>query len=163
MTGKQVLLNGMEFSSKLMKMVVEDLTDADLLVRPVPGANHIAWQWGHLISAEHRVMSGLGFAMPPLPDGFLKYHSKPGAASDSADHFQTKAEYIRLYAEQRAASRKYLEEMDDTRLAETLPEGKFPPLFNTVCDIFYMLGAHMAFHAGQFSATRRKLGKPVAF
>ena len=30
-----------------------DLTDAELLIRPVPGANHIAWQLGHLLVGEH--------------------------------------------------------------------------------------------------------------
>ena len=33
-----------------------DLSDADLLVRPAPSANHIAWQLGHLIASERNLV-----------------------------------------------------------------------------------------------------------
>ena len=39
---------------------VQDLADRDLLLRPVPGMNHIAWQLGHLITGSRRFLDGLG-------------------------------------------------------------------------------------------------------
>jgi len=40
----------------MMGWYLGDLSDADLLVRPVPNANHIAWQLGHLISSEKHLL-----------------------------------------------------------------------------------------------------------
>ena len=39
---------------------VQDLADADLLLRPVPGINHIAWQLGHLITGSKKMLGWLG-------------------------------------------------------------------------------------------------------
>ena len=45
-----------------------DLTDAELMVRAVPGINHIAWQLGHIISSEHDMVSQVcPGVMPALP------------------------------------------------------------------------------------------------
>ena len=42
----------LNFTQFVINNSLGDLSDADLLVRPVEGANHIAWQIGHLIVAE---------------------------------------------------------------------------------------------------------------
>ena len=42
-------------SYELILLLVSDLSDAELLVRPVPQANHIAWQLGHLILQDSRL------------------------------------------------------------------------------------------------------------
>jgi hypothetical protein len=42
-----------------------------MLTRPVPGANHPAWQLGHLIVAETNAVNLVKpGAMPELPAGF---------------------------------------------------------------------------------------------
>ena len=47
-------------TGEMMTMAyIGDLSDADLLIRPVPGCNHINWQIGHLIVAEHGILSKL--------------------------------------------------------------------------------------------------------
>src|SRR5882757_3477210 len=37
---------------EMTKMYLADLSEQDMFVRPVPGANHAAWQFGHLTVAE---------------------------------------------------------------------------------------------------------------
>ena len=59
-----------------------DLSDADLLTRPVPGANHANWQIGHLIVAETKMMGACGAAMPELPAGFAERYNKNTATID---------------------------------------------------------------------------------
>lgn len=163
LTAKQVLLDGMSLSTKMMGDFLSDLDDADLLTRPVEGANHVAWQLGHLITAEHRLMSGIGVAMPELPDGFAHKHNKIAAANDNPADFLTKSQYIALYDEQRAASRLGLENYDEAKLTDPVPERGFPPFLKKIADVFYLLAAHQTLHSGQFTATRRKLGKPRLF
>ena len=62
-------------------LLLADLSDADLFVRPVPGANHIAWQLGHLIIQEYRQMSSqeLQIEYPCLPIGVEEQHSESTA------------------------------------------------------------------------------------
>ena len=54
MTAKDVLKNALKSNHEILSMYLSDLSDADLLVRPAPGANHIAWQLGHLIYSERK-------------------------------------------------------------------------------------------------------------
>ncbi|MBC7967636.1 MAG: DinB family protein, partial [Fuerstia sp.] len=39
-------------SNMVLNSYVGDFTDAELMRRPGPGCNHVAWQLGHLISSE---------------------------------------------------------------------------------------------------------------
>lgn len=52
-------------SRMMLEMILSDLSDADLMVRPVPHANHFAWQLGHLIAAERNIL------LEQLPDAKL--------------------------------------------------------------------------------------------
>ena len=36
----------------MLQFTLGDFSDADMLARPAPSANHAAWQLGHLIAAE---------------------------------------------------------------------------------------------------------------
>ena len=56
MDSRHALKGGILGSQSIVEAYLGDLTDAELLVRTVPGINHIAWQLGHLITAEHDMM-----------------------------------------------------------------------------------------------------------
>ncbi len=56
MNTKDTIRHSIEGADKIVAGYLGDLTDAELLVRPVPGANHIAWQLGHLIAAENMLI-----------------------------------------------------------------------------------------------------------
>ena len=87
----------------LVQKYLEDITPQEMLQRPAPDANHIAWQLGHLISAERRLVeAAVPGSMPPLPDGFAERHSKDTAASDNPADFLSKDEYFKLAADMRA-------------------------------------------------------------
>src|SRR5271170_7679494 len=62
---EQIAMTQMELSAdvltrnlEMLRMTLADFSDADMLVRPCPGANHAAWQLGHLTAAETR-MTGM--------------------------------------------------------------------------------------------------------
>src|SRR5947207_11489945 len=51
---------------EILKMTLADFSQVDLLTRPVPGANHAAWQLGHLIgSAAHMIGAVAPGVVPP--------------------------------------------------------------------------------------------------
>ena len=142
---------------------LEDLDDTALLVRPIPGMNPIAWQLGHLISSERRMVESVKpGSSPALPEGFEAAHGKEASTSDDASKYPGKAEYLRLMQAQRAATKAALASFDDAGLAAPAPES-MTRMCKTVGSVFILTGDHLLMHVGQWVAVRRKLGKPVAF
>src|SRR6516165_10112394 len=106
MTGKDAIKTALQSTQNLFNMYVADLSDADLLERPVPGANHIAWQIGHLIGAEISLAGDNlpGVAYPALPAGFADKHTKATASADAAGSFLKKDDYVGLFNKVREAT-----------------------------------------------------------
>jgi uncharacterized damage-inducible protein DinB len=153
----------MDQSAKVVSAYLNDLSDAELLVRPVPGANHIAWQLGHLIASEHDLVSMIAPGMmPPLPDGFKERHKKEHSKLDDPQHFFKKEEYVRLLKQQREGTLAVLARQSDSDLDKPAPE-PLRGLLRTVGEVFVLLGSHPMMHAGQWAVTRRKLGRPPLF
>lgn len=164
MNAKDAIKTALLSTQNMLTMYLSDLSDADLLVRPVPGANHIAWQLGHLIAAEVH-LGGPAFSSdtyPPLPAGFPEQHNKTTAASDSPAGFRKKEEYLGLFKQIREATLTALAKMPDADLDRptTGDMAKFAP---TTGALILLLANHTLMHAGQFTVLRRKLGKPVLF
>jgi uncharacterized damage-inducible protein DinB len=164
MTGKDAIKYALRSTHGMVGMYLSDLSDADLLVRPVPGANHIAWQLGHLIVAEPHILAALvpGAQWPTLPAGFAEKHTKETSRLDAAGGFFKKNEYLSLYGQVREAAIAALEKLSDADLDRptTGDMAKFAP---NVGAMFLLNANHTMMHLGQFTAVRRKLGKPVLF
>jgi len=142
---------------------VQDLTDEDLMRRPVENANHIAWQLGHLVTAEHDLNNMVcPDSMPALPDGFAEKHSKETASSDDPTAFCTKEEYLAAMAEQRAGTMALLDTLSDEDLQKPSPE-KLQQFGPTVGAVIAGQSAHWMMHAGQWVIVRRQLGKEAMF
>lgn len=164
MNGIDVLRSSLNSSRMMIELIVSDLSDADLLLRPVPQANHFAWQLGHLIAAERDiVLQQLPTAtMPELPEGFGKKHSKEAATSDDPSAFCSREEYVTLLGKIREATLAELSKLNDSDL-DRPTVGNLKQHFPTLGTIFGMLSSHILMHLGQASVVRRKLGKPVMF
>jgi len=162
MTTKDAFKNTIDTCHGVLTAYVDDLTNADLLVRSVPAANHIAWQLGHLVAAEHEMISELGHKMPPLPTGFAESYTIEASKSDDPVKFDKKDEYLTLMAQQREATLAALDATPEADLDKPTPESMrgYAP---TVGAAFNLIGMHELMHAGQFVPVRRKLGKPILF
>jgi uncharacterized damage-inducible protein DinB len=148
----------------MMGMYLGDLSDADLVVRPVPNANHIAWQLGHLISSESQILKNYMPAgtYPELPAGFAERHNKSTSTSDSPKGFGTKKEYLDLFNQQRSATIVALDKMSDKDL-DKATQGDMAKFAPNVGALLLLQSNHTLMHMGQFTVVRRKLGKPVIF
>src|SRR5262245_32195080 len=152
------LFGGTDF---VLKKYLEDLSDADLLVRPVPESNHIAWQLGHLIAAEQQLLQMLpGCKGIELPAGYAEQHSKEKSHDASTKGFGKKADYLALYEKSRANVLKNLNAFSDADLDKPL-EGPMSAVAPNLGGLFVLIANHPMMHAGQFVVLRRKLGKPV--
>jgi hypothetical protein len=155
--------NELKLPASTVEAYIQDLTDEDLMRRPVPNANHIAWQLGHLIAAEHQLNNMVcPESMPELPSGFAEKHGKETASSDDVSAFCTKQEYIEAMEQQRAGTLALLDRLSDEELEKPAPEPiqKFGP---TVGAVIAGNSAHWMMHAGQWVIVRRQLGKVAMF
>ena len=161
MNTQETLLATQMTSATVIKMYLDDLSDADLMRRPGPGCNHIAWQLGHLISSECGLLESIApGSAPALPKGFKEQHHKDQAGVDDPTKFCTKAEYLELFDTVQAATRTLIGKLSDADLDAPAPE-HFRSMFPTVGHIVVLIASHPLMHAGQFAPVRRALGKPV--
>src|SRR6188768_3082878 len=105
MNTQDAIRKTLKTSSIVLSRYVDDLSDADLMLRPGPGCNHIAWQLGHLIASENQLLESVApGAGIKLPEGFAEKHSKETIGDDNAAHFCKKQEYMDLFEKVHAAS-----------------------------------------------------------
>jgi len=163
MNTKDAIRASMDLSMTVFTGYLADLDDAELLIRPANGCNHLAWQIGHLIASEVNLLEGIcpGKAAT-LPEGFAHAHSKDTANSDDASGFMSKDDYMALFGKVRQATTAALEELSDEQLSQPAPE-HFQSFCPTVGHMFVLIGTHPMMHSGQIVPLRRKLDKPVVF
>ncbi len=163
MDSRQAIRAGLQMSDMIVQSYLGDLSDADFLVRPLPGTNHIAWQMGHLINSENSMINAVRpGSLPPLPAGFAEKFTKQTATSDDPGSFPKKQELMEIYSQQRQATLAALEACSDSDLDQPTPEN-FRNFWPTVGALFSMQGSHWLMHAGQWAIIRRKLGRPPLF
>ena len=152
-----------ETADLLTQAYLADLTPQEMLMRPAPDANHIAWQLGHLIAAERDfVEAAVPGSMPALPAGFAERHTKDTAMSDKPADFLSKDEYQKLAKHVRAATLEVLDKLNGADFDKP-PSGGVPPFVKRVGDCFLTVGTHWIMHTGQWVVLRRKLGRPRMF
>jgi uncharacterized damage-inducible protein DinB len=164
MNAKEPIRFALESTQNLLNCYVGDLSDEDLAVRPVPKANNIAWQLGHLISAESYFIKAAfpAATYPELPATFRDNYSNKAAATTPPGGYMKKAELLDWFVKVRAATLANLDKATEADLEKktTGDMAKFAP---TLAALFILTANHTLMHAGQFSVTRRALSKPVLF
>jgi hypothetical protein len=159
---KQAIRTSLAQADMVVNSYLADLEPEELFVRPLPGANHIAWQLGHLISSERLLIDRVAPGkLEPLPPDFAQAHKKDTAASDDPSQFRTKDEYLLLAGQVRGGTLRIVEEMAAADFDR--PVEKMPPVVKTVGDMFFFVSMHWLMHAGQWAVVRRKLGRPPLF
>jgi len=141
-TAQNIIKASLDSADFCINGYLADLSDADLMVRPAPGANHLAWQLGHLIVSEHDLIEMVcPGSMPPLPDGFAPRYDKETAGSDDPNKFDKKETFLKLMKQQRAGTVAALEKVTDNDLDRQSPEPirDYAP---TVGATFNLIGAH---------------------
>jgi hypothetical protein len=161
MTVKDVIRGLFGMNDFVLNEYLKDMSDADLLVRPVPGANHIAWQLGHLIDSEAQLLKAIPVAtLPELPAGWAEKYTAETSHSEPPTGFLTKPEYLALYKKVRTNSLKVLDAYPEANF-DNPTEGRLTQIAPNHGAVFSLIANHPMMHAGQFVVMRRKLGKPV--
>jgi hypothetical protein len=164
MNGKETMKTALASTQQLMNWYVSDLSDDEIFQRPIPQANHIAWQVGHIIVGEMHLVKGEGFtaSYPTLPPGFMEKYTNETSKKDGKENFHGKAELMDLFNKTRAATIALVDTLSDADFDKP-SQGTLAKFAPRRGDFFLLLSNHILMHAGQFSVLRRKLGKPVLF
>ena len=158
---QKMLANNLRATLDMLKQHVADLSDADLLARPVPAANHANWQLGHLASVEASACGALVLKVD-APADLKDHYTKETAKSDNAGKFLKKDQILRVLVATNAALSNWLEGLSDADLSRPTP-APFNQWIPTWGDISTGFATHTTMHVGQIQVLRRKLGKPVLF
>lgn len=162
MPAKEIIGQSLSSGDTILKKYVEDLSDADFHARGVAGMNTIAWQIGHLISVERKIMESIKpGSCPPLPEGFDDQHSKETTTIDDPSKFPTKADYMKAWDAQHAATKNVLAGYTEEQLAAESPN-TFGGMCPTLGSLINFMGLHTIMHVGQFVPVRRNAGKAIA-
>lgn len=162
MTGKDALKYWLTSTRDMLGMFLAELSDDDLQVRPVPTANNIAWQIGHLIASETVLGAELGIKYPAIPPVIQVLGSGASSQTHPDGGKLTKAQYLELFNSIRGATIAGLDTMSDADLDKP-NNGNMKNFAPTYATLFGLLGNHTMMHCGQFSVVRRMLQKPVLF
>src|SRR6266852_2459447 len=118
MKGTEVIQAALKGAGGLVDWYLSDLSDADILVRPVPAANHIAWQLGHLIVGEIALLKDQipGATYPELPAGFKEKYTADASKENPPTGYLTKGEYVTMFNRGREATLANLARLSDADL-----------------------------------------------
>ena len=55
MNANEAIKSALDTAEMISMAYLEDLTDEEMMVRPIDSCNHIKWQVGHLIGSENKI------------------------------------------------------------------------------------------------------------
>jgi hypothetical protein len=143
----------------MIDMSLKDFSDADMLFRPAKTANHAIWQMGHLANSVRGMVATCDPTVTfPFQDDTRFGKSK--APIDDPTFFPTKAEILSRFDGAMDIAAGWVAKLSDAELAKPTPE-RMQAFAPTVANVAILLASHPFMHLGQFSVTRRALGKPI--
>jgi hypothetical protein len=159
MTPNDLLASGIRMSTALVHRMVGDLTPAEFLHQPAPGANCAAWIVGHLATTMNRTLGRLGVeGVPNIPEDVAAKFQMTKQPAEKQDGLGDAKDLLGLLDDQATRLQAAMLSLPaEALLAE--PEFR-PPAANNRGDMLLFLSLHSAIHAGQISTIRRSLGKP---
>jgi len=164
MQAKDAIKNALASSLDTLNMFLCDLSDVDITVRPVPGANHIAWQLAHLVVAESFLLGDQlpGVQYPEGPKAIADLGNERTGKADPPGGYLAKSNYVDFLGKMRAATIIAVEKLTDKDFdkATTNVMAKHAP---TLGSLLILTANHTLMHGGQFTVVRRALNKPVVF
>ena len=158
MNAIELLTHTFETQQQYLADALADFSDAELLVRSAPNANHAAWMLTHLIVHEVHMMKFAIKAPMPTLDQELVCRAEAGSEKlDNPADFLKKDQLLALFAQVRQASIASIKTLSESDL------DKPTDIPSKVGQILPMVTEHLLMHLGQIQAIRRKLNKPILF
>lgn len=163
MTTQEMLVKCLQSSGQMLNMTLADFSEAEMLARPVPNANHALWQLGHLIVSESQLLTEQGAGMPELPVGFAARFTAQTAPLNEASKFGSKAELLGVFERVHNASSAFAKALSAADLDRPTSNARLKDMAPNTAALLMLACNHIAMHMGQWQVIRRKLSKPILF
>jgi len=138
--------------------------DQDWFRQPTEGVTHIAWQVGHLASAQYMLCLARARGERPddmnlLPANMLPLFLRGSAPEPDSGKYPTPQELLATLARVHAAAQAEVAQRTDEELRQPAL-GKPHPLFTDKLGALFWCARHEMLHAGQIGLLKRLLGHP---
>ncbi len=160
MTNSELLAAHLKGDLGMLTWHLADFSEADMIVRPCPGANHANWQVGHLLGSTGRLLAMVDSSfVTPVPAALGEKYTKESSKADDPKQFATLEELRAALTQLAEAAHVWA-----SRLTPETLNGKSPDWaqdFAPTKDLFLaFIASHVQMHIGQVQVIRRLLGKP---
>ena len=164
MTPIELMSDVLVRNGEILKMTLADFSDQEMLARPVPGANHAAWQLGHLIGSAAFMLREVAppGVVPESADRFREKYDGKSAGIDDPGFFAKRSELLEAFAQIHDAISTWVKTLTPENLNQPTP-GRIAEYAPTLGHVVLMIASHIMMHVGQMQVIRRKLGKPLLF
>jgi DinB superfamily len=150
-----------EISYGAINRNLEDVSNDESLVHPVPGGNCLNWVLGHVVVYRGMMMKMVGLA--PVFDGDRTVPYQRGSRPDGTERYLDLATLRGLLSDAHQQLIPALSEMTNEELARNVPEEfNRAPLAGSIGNALARLSFHESYHAGQIGLLRRIAGKEGA-
>jgi len=156
-----------DFNLAYAKVLVEDLTEEQMTVRPCSGLeNHPAFTLGHLVTASAMMLEDLG-GIYQVPEGWTELFVRKGPGDPrlpevEAGKYPAKKKLIEEFSLQHEQLRRFISGCNPSTLSGSFT-WRFSGYFPTLLDLLvFMCINHEAMHLGQLAAWRRAMNLPSA-
>lgn len=150
-------LQGLELSRGFLKMLLEGLTDEQMMTRPCPKGNHAAWIVGHLAWTDDSFLQGLAGQASGIPESWNAMFGMKSEPSDDPAAYPPREELMRRLDDRREGVRAWLSGLSEAELTAPI-EGDMAQFARTLAMVPSSLSFHEGMHAGQLSMARRAAG-----
>ena len=144
---------------EFVKEQVADLTNEDMVLQPAGVPNNAAWTLGHVICSCQLIAAEMGVE-PSLPDDWEAAFGQGSRPSQGISWRSSKTALLAALEDASQRLRDALLEINESDLADPLPDKKARELFPTMGHaLVQVIAGHMAYHAGQLATWRRAIGR----
>jgi hypothetical protein len=140
---------------------LKDFSDADMLFRPAKTANHAIWQMGHLANSVRGMVTSCDPSVAFQFEDDTRFGKSKASINDPA-FFPNKAEILGRFDHAMDTAAAWVAKLSDAELAKPTSE-RMQAFAPTVAHVALLVASHPFMHIGQFTVTRRALGKPILF
>ena len=160
MSHPQSIVAVVDLTRGLLGNHLADFTEAEMLARTSPAANHAAYQLSHLIRTTGSMVAAFVPDLKFTPPALVAAKAPP--TSDDPAAFPPKAELLASLNALLDALKTGILATADADFDKPTPE-QFQKFVPTLGQLALMVPVHLGMHLGQIQSIRRKLGKPVLF
>ncbi len=152
-----------QFARNYTKSLLKDIADEQWYTPIGDGLTHVAWQVGHLASAQYSLcLARIRGAQPEdeqlIPAAFREHFRKGSIPHAGGAGYPSPAEIRDVAAAVHARALEELPQLSEELL--DVPIENPHPVFNTRFEALVFCPEHEMLHAGQIALIRRSLGKP---